>query len=115
MFTKNHVQLIGNIGNIETKETKGKKRVILSVATNEAWKDNDGNKQERTNWTQCVIFRPNAVSFAEKYLSTGRYVHITGSLRSEKFEHDGETKYATNLIVDEINPLDPKPEDGDDE
>ena len=110
MFTKNHVELIGNIGSIDIEGDGDSKRAILSIATNESWTDNEGKKQERTNWTRCVVFRNTTVDFAEKYLAKGRYVHIVGSLRSNKYEKDGETRYSTDVIVSDVNPLDKKPE-----
>lgn len=113
MYTKNQVELIGNIGSINIEGEGDNRRAILSIATNEAWKGDDGKKQERTNWTRCVIFRKTTVDFADKYLDKGRYVRVEGSLRTNSYEKDGETRYSTDVIVSDVNPLDSKKPEGE--
>ncbi len=109
MFSKNSVTLVGNIGKVEILENDGKKMAIVNIATNENWKNADGEKQERTTWTRCVAFSANTVNFIEKYLTVGRYVHAEGSLRNREYEQDGERKFSTEVILSDISPLDKKP------
>jgi single stranded DNA-binding protein len=70
----NKVQLIGNLGrDPEGRSTQGGKRVVaLSVATSESWKDQAGNRVERTEWHRVVICRPLRRSWP--FLESGHHV-----------------------------------------
>ena len=74
---KNKVQLIGNLGNdpeIITLEN-GKKLAKFSLATNEYYKDADGQKQTKTEWHNLIAWNKTA-EIIEKYVSKGKEIAI---------------------------------------
>ncbi len=73
----------------------------FSVGANESWKNAKGEKQERCEWVNCSLFGKRADALA-KYLEKGTRVLVEGKLRTDKSEKNGETKYFTKLIVDEV-------------
>lgn len=105
----NSVHLIGNLGNApEVKYTQGGMAVArMSVATTSTRKK-DGEKIEETQWHTVKAFGKLA-EICGKYLAKGSKVYIAGSIRYSKTEKDGETKYFTDIIADEMRMLDGKP------
>ena len=108
----NKVILIGNLGkDPECKVLQSGQMVTnLTVATAEKWKDKDGNPQEATEWHNCQIWGKGA-EIAEKYLKKGSKVFIEGKIKTRSYEKDGQTRYATEIIVKEFNFLDSKAKD----
>ena len=101
---RNRVQLIGNLGNDpEIKELDtGKKLARFSIATNDSYKNADGERITSTQWHQIVAWDNNA-SIAEKFLKKGREVAIEGRLTHRSYDDkDGNTKYMTEITVNEI-------------
>lgn len=101
---RNSVNLIGNLGmDPEIKELEnGKKLARFSIATNELYKDSEGNKKKETAWHQVVAWDGNA-TIAEKYLKKGREVALQGRLSHRSYEDkNGQQKYITEIIVNEI-------------
>jgi len=101
---RNRVQLIGNLGNDpEIKELDaGKKLARFSIATNDSYKNADGEKITSTQWHNIVAWDSNA-SIAERFLKKGREVAIEGRLTHRSYDDkDGGTKYITEIIVTEI-------------
>src|SRR3989304_6481907 len=75
--------------------TNGSAVANINLATSEQWKDKQtGDKQERTEWHNVVFFNRLA-EIAGEYLKKGSKVYIEGSLKTEKYEKDGVTKYMT--------------------
>lgn len=71
----------------------------LSVATSESWKDDQGQKQERTEWHRVVIFGKLA-EVAGEYLRKGSQVYIEGKLQTKKWQdQQGQDKYTTEIVV----------------
>lgn len=107
----NKVIILGNLGN--DPETKflpsGTAVTKLSVATSESWKDKQtGQKQERTEWHNVSAFGRLAEIMGE-YLKKGSKVYIEGSLRTSKWEgKDGNDRYTTEIIANEMQMLDSK-------
>ncbi len=101
----NKVILVGNLGNdpeIMTLES-GIKMARLSVATNEVYRDKDGERQEKTEWHRVVLWR-NKAELAEKYLSKGRQVYVEGRLRTRQYQDkEGNQRYTTEILGDVIN------------
>lgn len=82
----------------------------ISVATSESWKDkNTGQQQEKTEWHRIVFFNKLA-EIAGQYLKKGSKVYIEGSLRTRSWEQDGEKRYATEIVANEMQMLDSKGE-----
>ncbi len=101
----NKVILVGNLGadpEIMTLES-GVKMARISVATNEVYRDKDGERQEKTEWHRVVLWR-NKAELAEKYLSKGRQVYVEGRLRTRQYQDkDGNQRYTTEILGDVIN------------
>jgi single-strand DNA-binding protein len=101
---RNRVQLIGNLGNDpEIKELdNGKKVARFSIATNDSYKNAEGEKITSTQWHNIVAWDTNA-SIAERFLKKGREVAIEGRLMHRSYDdREGTTKYITEIIVNEI-------------
>lgn len=101
---RNKVQLIGNLGNdpeIITLES-GKKLAKISIATNETYKNAQGEKVTDTQWHNVVAWNKTA-EIIEKYLQKGSEVAIEGKLTSRSYEDkDGTKKYITEIVCNEM-------------
>ncbi|MGB0770385.1 MAG: single-stranded DNA-binding protein [Flavobacteriaceae bacterium] len=101
---RNKVQLIGNLGNdpeIITLES-GKKLAKFSLATNENYKDKDGQKQTKTDWHNVVAWN-KTVDIIEQYVSKGKEIAIEGKLSTRSYEDkEGQKRYTTEVIVNEL-------------
>ncbi|MEJ7610114.1 MAG: single-stranded DNA-binding protein [Ferruginibacter sp.] len=101
---KNRVQLIGNLGNApEVKNTEtGKKLARFSVATNEQYKNANGEKITETQWHYLIAWGKLA-DIAEKFLAKGSEVAIEGRLVHNNFtDKDGNKRYSTEIQVTEL-------------
>mgnify|MGYP003626239058 FL=1 len=101
---RNKVQLIGNVGQEPTITNldNGKKVVRLSLATNEQYKNGQGEKQTDTNWHSLVAWGKTA-DIIEKYVTKGKEIAIEGKLTSRSYEDkDGIKRYVTEVVVSEI-------------
>ena len=101
---RNKVQLIGNLGNnpeIITLES-GKKLAKISIATNETYKNAQGEKVTDTQWHNVVAWNKTA-EIIEKYLQKGSEVAVEGKLTSRSYEDkDGTKKYITEVVCNEL-------------
>jgi single-strand DNA-binding protein len=96
----NKVILIGHLGG-EVEDRIGNAPVRFSLATTERWTDKDGQKRERTDWHQVVIFHQGLMEVAEKYLRKGSKVYIEGRLGTRSYEgRDGVKRYVTEIVID---------------
>ena len=110
---RNKVQLIGNVGNEPeiTNLESGKKVAKFSIATNESYKDSKGEKVTNTQWHNIVAWGKIA-EIVEKYVGKGKEVALEGKLTSRSYEtKEGEKRYVTEVVVDEILLLGIKGED----
>lgn len=101
---KNRVQLIGNLGNNPEVISldKGKKVAKFSIATNESYKNNLGEKVTDTQWHQVVAWNKTA-EIIETYLTKGSEVMVEGKLTSRSYEtKEGEKRYITEVVCSEI-------------
>ncbi|WP_271406799.1 single-stranded DNA-binding protein [Tenacibaculum soleae] len=101
---KNNVQLIGNVGQepIITQLESGKQVARLSLATNESYYDNNGEKQTNTNWHTLVAWG-KTVSIIEKYVNKGKEIAIKGKLTSRTYEDkEGVKRSISEVVVNEI-------------
>ncbi len=105
MFTiSNSVRLIGRLGQDPEVKTTGTNLKIarFSLATNEYYKNADGEKVENTIWHKLVALGPRA-EFAEKYLHKGKEIAIEGRLTNHSYEgKDGVKKYVTEIVLNEV-------------
>ena len=101
---KNKVQLIGNLGNdpqIINLES-GKRVAKFTIATNETYKNNKGEKVTDTQWHNIVAWGKTA-EIIEKYVTKGKEVAIEGKLTSRSYEtKEGEKRYITEVVCNEL-------------
>ncbi len=106
----NKVMLIGHLGSDpELRYTEGNVPVTtFNVATNESYKDQNGNLVERTEWHRIVAWRKLAELFAE-YLKKGSKIYLEGKLQTRSWDDkDGNKRYTTEVVVNEFMFLDSK-------
>lgn len=105
----NKVLLIGNLGkDPELRYTPGGVPVAsFSLATNESWKDQDGNLQERTEWHNIVAWRKLAEICGE-YLKKGKKIYIEGRIQTRSYDdkNTGAKRYVTEIVADNMIMLD---------
>lgn len=105
MSSKNLVILIGNLGK-DPQSGKGEKSMVkFSVATQETWKGDDDKPQKRTDWHNIVAFGKLA-ELCSKHIKKGSKVCIEGRLQTREYEADGEKKYFTEVVAQEVTFLD---------
>jgi single-strand DNA-binding protein len=101
---RNKVQLIGNLGNkpeIITLES-GKKLAKFSIATNESYKNAQGEKITTTEWHNLVAWGKTA-DIAEQYLEKGKEIAIEGKLTTKSYDDkDGNKRYITEIVINEL-------------
>jgi len=105
--TVNKVILVGRLGrDPELKYAPSGRAVAnFSVATNESWKDKEGNKQERTDWHRIVAWGKLAEIIGE-YVKKGSLVYIEGRLQTRDYEDsNGVKKYITEVVASEMTML----------
>lgn len=103
----NKVMLIGNIGkDPEVNFTpSGIPVATFRLATTESWKDKDGSYQEHTEWHSIVAWRGLA-DIIQKYVKSGSRVYIEGKLQTRVIDKDGQKKYYTEIVADNLLMLD---------
>jgi len=104
----NKVTLIGNLGkDPEVRYTgSGVAVATFSVATNESWKDADGNPQERTEWHNIVAWRKLA-EICGQYLKKGGKIYLEGRLQYRTYDDkNGVKRYVTEIVMNEMVMLD---------
>lgn len=97
----NEVRILGRLGqNPELRYmTNGEAVCNLSIATSTEWKDKStGEDKEVTEWHKIVLYRGMA-EVAGKYLRKGSQVHISGKLKTRKWNKDGVDHYTTEIIA----------------
>jgi len=101
----NKVILIGNLGkDPEVKYTPSGMAVAnFTLATNERYKDKEGNWQDKTEWHNLVAFQRTAEIVGE-YLKKGRSVYIEGKLQTRSWDdkESGQKKYRTEILVNDV-------------
>lgn len=104
----NKVILVGNVG--KDPETRylpsGGAVTNVALATSETWKDkNTGQAQEKTEWHRIVFFNRLA-EIVNEYVRKGSKLYIEGRLQTRSWEQDGITRYATEIVANEMQMLD---------
>ena len=99
----NIVHLVGNVGNDpEVRSTStGKRTARISLATSRSWNNDSGEKQEKTEWHSLTVWG-KLVDVVEQWVHKGDRLFITGRIEYSKTEKDGETKYYTNITVQDL-------------
>lgn len=99
----NKVILVGNLGrDPEVRRlNSGDPVVNLRIATSETWRDkSSGEKRDRTEWHNVVIFNENLARVAENYLRKGTRIYVEGQLQTRKWQdRDGQDRYTTEVVL----------------
>ncbi len=99
----NKVILIGNLGaDPEVRRlNSGSPVVNIRIATSESWRDkNTGERQEKTEWHNVVIYNENIAKVAEQYLKKGAKVYVEGQLQTRKWQdQSGQDRYTTEVVL----------------
>ncbi|MGB3583192.1 MAG: single-stranded DNA-binding protein [Roseiarcus sp.] len=99
----NKVILVGNLGkDPEVRRLNSGDQVVnFSVATSETWRDkNSGERKERTEWHNVVIFNENLGKVAEQYCKKGTKVYVEGQLQTRKWQdQSGADRYTTEVVL----------------
>lgn len=100
---KNRVQLIGHVGQEpEIKTVNNKKLATLTIATNDFYYNEKGNKVEQTEWHRVTAWGKTA-EIIEKYVTKGKEVAVEGKLTHRSYDDkDGNKRYVTEILVNEL-------------
>jgi single-strand DNA-binding protein len=114
----NKAILVGNLGaDPEVRSTTNGSRVAtLSIATSRQWKNQAGEKQEKTEWHRVVFWNTkfsNLADIAERYCKKGDKVYVEGSIEYRSWQdREGQTRYTTEINGRELILLSAKGGDG---
>jgi single-strand DNA-binding protein len=94
-------EIIGNVGKIEIKTIKGgKKLAVLSVATSERWKRDNGDWAEKTLWHRVAVFPAPKVERIEAQVQKGTRMRLVGQVRPASYDDaKGVTRYTVEFVV----------------
>lgn len=101
---RNKVQLIGHVGQEpEIKNLEGGKKVAtITIATNDVYYKENGDKVEQTEWHRVKAWGKTA-DIIEKYVTKGKHIAIEGKLSHSSYDDkDGNKRYVTDIIVNEL-------------
>lgn len=104
----NKVMLIGHLGkDPEVRYLEGGAAVAnFSLATDESYKNKNGEKVQQTEWHNIVVWRQLA-EIAVKYFKKGKLVYVEGRLKTRSWDDkEGHKKYTTEIIADNVVMLD---------
>jgi single stranded DNA-binding protein len=107
MFDKAAFEIIGRVGQIK----QGNGVVRVSIAANASFKKN-GEWQDRTIWNEVSVFEETSRSYVTTRFVKGDLVRCAGTIRQNSYEKDGERRYVTDLVVEEISRAPLKKADG---
>jgi single-strand DNA-binding protein len=101
---KNKVQLLGNVGNEPEVKTfgEGKKVANITIATNDYYINDKGDKVEQTEWHRVTAWGKVA-DIIEKYVTKGKEICIEGKLTHRSYDDkDGNKRYITEVVANDI-------------
>jgi single-strand DNA-binding protein len=108
----NKAILVGHLGaDPESRFTPSGVAVsTFNMATNESWKNSEGNYEDRTEWHRIVLYG-KAAETANEYMKKGQMAYIEGRIRTRSWEDkDGVTRYTTEILADRFTMLGRKSE-----
>jgi single-strand DNA-binding protein len=101
MASLNKVMIIGNLGkDPEVRKTPGGQNVAsFSLACTEKYNDRNGQRQEKTEWVNVVVWGRQA-EIAEQYLKKGMPVYVEGRLQTTSWDdaQSGQKRYKTEVV-----------------
>lgn len=101
---RNKVQLIGRLGQDPEiiNFNDGNKMAKFTLATDDSYKDKNGNKVERAHWHNIVV-KGGLVSVVENYITKGKEIAVEGKLTNRTYEtKNGEKRYITEILCNEL-------------
>ncbi|MES2864654.1 MAG: single-stranded DNA-binding protein [Bacteroidota bacterium] len=100
---KNRVQLIGHVGqDPEVKTVNNKKVAHITLATNDSYKNDKGEKVEQTEWHRLSAWGKTA-EIIEKYVTKGKEIAIEGKLTHRSYDDkEGVKRYITEVVINEV-------------
>lgn len=105
----NKVILIGNVGkDPDIISFDSNRKATFPLATSEKYRDREGKTVEKTEWHNIVFWGP-VVDIIEKYVKKGKQVFIEGKLSTRSYEKDGQTRYITEVIGQNLTLLGGEP------
>lgn len=113
----NKVILVGNVGkDPETRYLDDSTAICkFPLATSETYKNRSGERVSTTEWHNIVLWRGLA-QIAEKYVKKGTQIYIEGRIKTRSYDDsDGNKKYITEIVGDQMQLLGRRPDDGEDE
>ena len=105
----NRVTLIGRLGKDPVIKHFSNDNAIaeFSLATDESYKNKEGQKVEQTEWHNIKIPTKGLAGIAEKYLKKGSLLYVEGKIRTRNYDDkDGNKKYITEIICESFKMLD---------
>jgi len=110
----NRVQLIGHTGkDPESRFTPtGKKVCSFSLAVDRRWKSSEGEAKEATDWFNIEVWGKLG-ELCQQYVKKGRLLYLEGRLQTDRYEHEGETRYFTKVVASQLQLLDRRPEEAE--
>lgn len=102
----NKVMIIGNLGRDPEVRQAGESKVAnFTVAVTERFTDSSGQRQERTEWVNVVVWRKLA-EISQQYLRKGSQVYVEGRLQTRSWDdQNGQKKYMTEVVADNFQML----------
>jgi single-strand DNA-binding protein len=112
MPSLNRIQLIGHLGkDPEIRATpKGNKVCTFSIAVSRRWKSSTGDERESTDWFNVEAWG-HLGEICKQYLRKGRLIFLEGHVRTDRYDHEGETRYFTKVVASQMQMLDRKAEE----
>ncbi len=106
MGSVNKVILVGNLGaEPDVRYLQDNRPVVtLSIATTRTYKNQAGQRVDETEWHRVVFFARLA-EICANYLHKGSQIYVEGRLRTRKYEKDGITRYATDIMGESMTML----------
>jgi single-strand DNA-binding protein len=108
----NKIVLVGHLGaDPESRFTPSGVAVsTFNMATNESWKNKEGEYEDRTEWHRIVLYG-KAAETASEYMKKGQLAYVEGRIRTRSWEDkDGMTRYTTEVLGDRFTMLGRKSE-----
>lgn len=103
----NKVILIGNVGKDPEVRSMGNGAEVasFSLATTDYWKDkNTGERRDKTEWHNIVIFSPGLINIIKNYVKKGSKLYVEGALQTRKWtDNSGVEKRTTEIVLQGFN------------
>ena len=102
----NRVELIGRLGkDPDTRFTSsGRKVCVFSLAVDHRWKSAEGEVKSQADWFNVEAWG-SLGEICQKYLKKGRLIFVSGRLKTDRYEHEGEIRYFTKVVASQMQIL----------